>query len=92
MNVERVFRALNEDDVNSALGVFCYELENQGYVLEIEGIFLKSNEIFQNKFPSLEEVIEPLNIKIYKDGIFEQKFSISFTEYHKIIFQEFIND
>lgn len=92
MNVESVFRALKKDDANSALGVFCYALEYQGYVIEIEGISLTSNEIFQNKFPSLEEVNEPLNIKLYMNGILEQKFSIRFTEYHKMVFQEYRND
>ena len=43
-----------------------------------------------NKLPSLEEISEPLNVKIYMNGKVEQKFSINFVDYHKVVFQEFI--
>ena len=89
MNIEKIFNALGEDEMNSALGIICNELESQGYEIEIEDIKVTSGEIFQNKVPSLEEVAEPLNIKLHKNGSVEQKFSIKFVEYHKIVFQEY---
>jgi len=89
MNIEKIYSALNEDQINSALGIICAELESQGYEIEIEGIQVTASEIFQNKVPSLEEVAGPLNIKLYKNGSVEQKFSINFVEYHKIVFQEY---
>ena len=89
MNIEKIFSALNKDQMNSTLGIICAELESQGYEIEIEGIQVTANEIFGNKVPSLEEVTEPLNIKLYKNGSVEQKFSIKFVEYHKIVFQEY---
>jgi len=89
MNIEKVFNALLFDEMNSALGILCKELESQGYEIEIEGIQVKSEQIFENKLPSLEEVTEPLNIKLFRNSIEVQKFSIQFTEYHKINFREY---
>jgi hypothetical protein len=76
MNIEKIYSALKEDQMNSALGIINSELEAQGYEIEIEGIKVTSKEIFENKFPSLEEVAEPLNIILFKDGKEEQKFLI----------------
>lgn len=78
--------------MNSALGIICIELESQGYEIEIEGIKVTSNEIFENKLPSLEEIVEPLNFKLFKNGDADQKFSIAFTDFHKVVFQEYRND
>ncbi len=89
MNIEKIFLALSEDEMNSALGIICSELESQGYKIEIEGMEITSDEIFENKFTSLEVVNESLNINLFKEGKSEQKFSITFTNYHKVSFQEF---
>jgi len=90
MNIEKIFSALNDDEMNSGLGIICAELENQGFEIEIEDIRVTANEIFENKIPSLEEVAEPLNIKLFKNGQEEQKFSIDFKNYHKVEFKEYI--
>jgi hypothetical protein len=92
MNVERIFEALKKDQMNSALGIICFELESQGYEVEIEDIKVDSEDIFENKVPSLEEVAEPLKFKLYKNGALEQKFSINFVDFHKVVFQEYRND
>ena len=92
MNIEKLFSSLKEDEMNSALGIICFELENQGFEVEIEGIEVTSKDIFENKVPSLEEVPEALNIKLFKEGKEEQKFSINFANYHKLVFQEYKND
>lgn len=90
MNIENVFKALDEDEMNSALGIICYELELQGYNVKIEDIEVCAEEIFEKKLPSLEELPEPLNIELLKNGEIEQKFAIDFTDYHRIIFKEYI--
>lgn len=92
MNLERIFTALREDLMNSALGIICSEFEHQGYEIEIEGIEVTSEEIFEEKLKSLEEVPAKLNVRLFKEGKEEQKFSIDFVEFHKIIFQEYKND
>jgi len=89
MNIEKIFSVLQEDQMNTTLGIICTELESQGYEVEIEGIQVTASEIFENKIPSLEEVALPLNIKLIKNRKEEQKFSIEFKDYHKIIFQEY---
>lgn len=91
MNIEKIFSALNADEMNSALGIVCFELESQGFEVKIENIKVTSKEIFENKLPSLEEVAEPLNIKLYKNGNVYQKFSIDFIDFHKVVFQEYLN-
>ena len=63
MNIERIFTALREDLMNSALGIICSEFELQGYRIEIEEIKVTSEEIFEEKLKSLEEVPAALNIK-----------------------------
>lgn len=88
MNIEKIYSALETDQMNSGIGIVCLELENQGYEVEIENILVSSAEIFENRFPSLEEVAEPLNLALFKNGMEAQKFSINFIDYHKIIFRK----
>ena len=90
MNIEKIYTALSKDEMNSALGIICAELESQGYEVEIEDIKVTADEIFENKVPSLEEVAEPLNVKLYKNEDEAQKFSIEFIDYHKVIFREYM--
>ena len=91
MNIEKILTALKKDPMNSALGIICSEFEHQGYKIEIEGIEVTSEEIFEEKLKSLEEVPAALNVKLFRDGKEEQKFSIDFIEYHKIVFKEYKN-
>lgn len=88
MNIEKIFSALDEDEMNSALGIICSELESQGYRIEIEGIEITSGEVFDNKIPSLEEIPDALNVQLFMNGKAEQKFSVVFVDYHTIYFQE----
>jgi hypothetical protein len=89
MNAQKIFIALEEDEMNSALGIICAELENQGYDITIEDINVTSKEIFENKIPSLEEVPSPLNLILYKGGKEEQKFAIDFVNYHEVVIKKF---
>ncbi len=88
MIIEQIFAALESDQMNSGIGILCAELEEQGYEVEIENIKVTSAEIFENKFPSLEEVAAPLNFTLFKNGMEEQKFLINFIDYHNIIFKK----
>jgi hypothetical protein len=89
MNIQKIFDSLEEDEMNSALGIVCAELESQGFDVEIENITVTSKDIFDNKVPSLEEVSEPLNIKLLINGIETQKFSIEFVDYHDIMIRRY---
>jgi hypothetical protein len=89
MNIQKIFDSLEEDEMNSALGIICEELENQGYGVTIEDINITAEEIFNNKYPSLEEVPVSLNIKLLKANSVEQKFAIEFVDYHNIIIKKY---
>lgn len=89
MNIESVFNSLDEDEMNSALGTIVSSLEKQGYTIEIEGIQVTAEEILENKLPSLEEVLGPLNFILYKEQKQDQKFAIDFTDYHEIVFMKY---
>ena len=89
MNIQKIFDALHEDEMNSALGIICAELENQGYGITIEDIKVTAKEIFENKYPSLEEVNDTLNFKLLKGDKEEQKFAIDFINYHEVIIRKF---
>jgi hypothetical protein len=89
MNIQKIFDALHEDEMNSALGIICAELENQEYDITIEDINVTAEEIFENKIPSLEEVAESLNIKLSKGGNEEQKFAIDFVDFHEVVIKKF---
>jgi hypothetical protein len=89
MNIQKIFDALQEDEMNSGLGIICAELERQGFDIEIENIKVTAKEIFNNKIPSLEEVAEPLNLKLSKDNLETDKFSIEFVDYHDFVIKKY---
>ncbi|WP_276980024.1 hypothetical protein [Flavobacterium filum] len=89
MNIEKIFKALEEDSMNSALGIIVYELEQQGYLVVIKGIQVTSEEMFEGKFSEIENYNLSLHFKLFRNKSFEQEFMIDFDEYHKISFREF---
>jgi hypothetical protein len=88
MNVQSIFEALDEDDQNSALGIICAELENQGYTVNISGRLVDSSSFFDGELPEIEGQIGPLNFVLLKAGAPEQEFAIEFTEFHEIIIKK----
>ncbi len=56
MNVEKIFNALQNDEMNSALGIICGELEKQGYTVNLEGIDVNAEGFYQGTFSYLEDV------------------------------------
>ena len=85
MNIEKVFDSLNNDEMNSSLGIICSDLEQQGYNVRINDIEVSSHEFFDGRLESLEQSSDAFNIALYKNGNLEQEFSIHFTDYHEII-------
>ena len=51
MNIQKIFDALGEDEMNSAIGIICAELVNQGYAITLEDIQVTAEEIFENNIP-----------------------------------------
>lgn len=85
MNVQKIFDALEEDQDNSALGILCQELENQGYIVQMDDVKVTSDSIFDGAHQNIENKIDPINISLL-DGHNQviQTFSVKFSDYHEI--------
>ena len=87
MNVQKIFNMLQEDQDNTALGIICAELEEQGYKVQIDGKDVNSAEIFDGGHKDLEDKLGPLNVALYRDGSMEQEFSLEFLDDHEVVIE-----
>ena len=87
MNIEKIFNAVDEDEMNSPLPLIVSELERQGYIVRIEGVDVTSDDIDDNLFVDLEKAVNEFEIELLKNSETEQKFKLVFTDYHKFNFQ-----
>jgi len=87
MNIEKIFNALESDEMNSALGIICRELEGQGYKVKIEDIEVTSEEIFNGKAEYLEQYPDRYKVEAKSLEGEKQKFYLRFTDYHKFIIE-----
>lgn len=87
MNIEKLFNAVKEDEMNSAIGLICLELEKQGYQIKIEGIDITSDEIFNGKAEYLEQFPDKYIFEIIKNNYTKQKFVVRFIEFHQFILE-----
>ena len=60
MNVQKIFEALAEDSQNSALGIICGELEDQGYAVKIDGVPVSSAGFYNGKHSEIEKKLGDL--------------------------------
>ena len=84
MNVQNIFEALERDVDNSGVGIVCRELEEQGYIVKMNGKPVNSVDIFDGKNEDLEKQLDPIIVELFKDGKREQQFSIEFIGYHEM--------
>lgn len=89
MNIEKVFLAVEEDEMNSPLPTIVHELENQGYNVKLEGIEVTANDLDADLFVDLEKATNEFEIELMKDDEIIQKFKLVFTEYHKFHIQSY---
>ncbi len=87
MNVQKIFNALHEDQDNSALGIICAELEEQGYTVHVDDEEVNSADIFDGRNKGLEEKLGPLSVSLFKDGALEQEFTLEFVESHEVVIE-----
>ncbi len=87
MNIEKIFNAVDEDEMNSPLPLIVSELERQGYAVRIEGVDVTSDDIDDNLFVDLEKAVNEFEMELLKSSEIEQKFKLVFTDYHKFNFQ-----
>jgi len=87
MNVQKIFDMLQEDQDNTALGIICAELEEQGYKVRVDGKDVDSADIYDGRHKDLEDKLGPLNISLYRDGAMEQEFSLEFIDDHEVVIE-----
>ena len=87
MNVQKIFDMLQEDQENTALGIICAELEEQGYKVRVDGKDVDSADIYDGKHKALEEKLGPLNVALYRDGALEQEFSLEFVDEREVVIE-----
>ena len=86
MNIQKIFDAVDDDEMNSPLPSIVYELEQQGYAIKIEGVEVTAGDMEDKLFEDLERATNEFEIEIFKERS-TQKFKIVFTDYHKFNFQ-----
>ncbi len=87
MNVQKIFDMLQEDQDNTALGIICAELEEQGYKVRVDGRDINSADIYDGRHKDLEDKLGPLNMVLYKDDSLEQEFSLEFVDDHEVVIE-----
>jgi len=88
MNAQKIFEALEEDSQNSALGIICAELEDQGYSVTINGISVNSEGFNDGEYSEIEKDLKPVAVGLLKNKILEQVFSMEFIDFHEVIIQK----
>ncbi len=87
MNIQKVFEAVEKDDMNSPLVSICSEFEKQGYKVKIEGVEVSSDELDSGLFNDLEQYSTDINFELIKEGKSSQRFKLVYTDYHKFNIQ-----
>ncbi|HTY11482.1 MAG TPA: hypothetical protein VMF88_10460 [Bacteroidota bacterium] len=88
MNIQKLYDALDADEMNSSLGIICAELESQGYAVMINDGEVRSEEFFDGEHKDLEQEFIPIKMSLYRAENFEQQFVIEFTEYHDFVIKK----
>ncbi len=87
MNVQKIFDTLHEDQENTALGIICGELEEQGYKVHLDGREVTSAAIFDGDHKDLEDKLGPLAVSLYKNSSLDQEFSLEFVDDHEVVIE-----
>ncbi len=88
MNVQKIFDAVEADEMNSPLHSIIYELEKQNYMVRLEGLDVTAEEMEARLFEDLERATNVFEIELARNSEPAQKFKIVFTDYHKFYFQD----
>ena len=87
MNIEKVFNAVSEDEMNSPLPSILWELEKQGYSVKLEGVDVTADDMESDLFVDLERATNELTFELLKGNVKDQKFKLVFSDYHQFSFQ-----
>lgn len=87
MNIQKIFEAVEADEMNSPLHSIICELEKQNYKVKLEGLDVTAEEIETRLFEELERATNEFEIELVSNSEAVQKFKIVFTDYHKFNLQ-----
>ena len=87
MNIQKIYNAVDEDEMNSPLPAIVYELEQQGCKVKIEGLEVSAEDLVDDLFEDLERATNEVNLEVTDMNKNYQKFKLVFTDYHKFSFQ-----
>lgn len=85
MNIQKIFEAVDADEMNSPLQSIIWELEQQDYNVKIEGLVVTAEDMEDKLFEDLERATNEFCIEINKENLI-QKFKLVFKDYHKLYF------
>lgn len=66
MNIENLYKAVEEDEINSPLPTIVHELEMQGYNVKLEGLEKTANDLDAELFYDLEKTTNEFELE--KEG------------------------
>ncbi len=84
MNVEKLFKALEEDQDNHAMGIICAELEEQGYSIKLDDVEVTAQMFFEETAADTLSEASEVVAEISKSGEEPQSFRIKFADFHEI--------
>ncbi len=87
MNLEKIYNAVESDEMNSPLISICDELVKQGYTVLVEGVEICNDEMSNNLLNDLERATSEINFEITNKNTTES-FKLVFTDYHKFELKE----
>jgi len=87
MNIQKIYAAVDSDEMNSPLPSIIFELEQQGYKVKLEGVDVTAGDMEDKLFEDLERATNEYEIELLKDLETSQRFKLVFTGYHKFNFQ-----
>lgn len=84
MNKDLVIQALNDDMCNSALGIICTALEQQGYQVVMDGQPVTGDGFWEGNYFELEGK-QSLNLSLLLDGKPVEQYMLEFVDFHEVV-------
>lgn len=88
MNIERIYKAVEADEMNSPLPTIINELEDQRYKFKLKSFEVTTQDIQGEIFSDIDNEINKFEVELTKGDQKEQSFNLSLTVYHKFNFQD----
>ena len=83
MDIKKIIKAVNDEEMHSALRTIYYEMRKQGYDVKIEEVEVMPEDIDSDIFIELEQYARDITIEINKKNEVNKKYNLTFAGYHK---------